>query len=352
MPEEDKSSKTEKPTERRREEFRKKGQIAISKDLVAAATLMLSIMALAFFGQFMYAATLGFTRSSLGHLNLKDGLKILGTKAFWTYWKVVLPVIAGALLAAIGTTMAQTRGTVAWERLAPDPSRFDIVSRLKQMIMSKESLARLVKELVKVIIIVWIAYSFISGNINKIRYLVFMQPAQGLSVFTNLAVGLVIRLLPAILVIAALDYAWERYLMEEKMMMTKQEVKQEHKEQEGDPHVKGRMKSRMRAMVLNKLIKEVPNSDVVIVNPDHFAVAIKYDALKAPAPYILAKGRGPIALKIRELARKNNVPVMPNPSLARFMYFKVKVGALVPPETYKAVAAILAAVYRLRGGRR
>lgn len=347
MADEDRSSKTEDPTDKRKQDFRKKGDIAKSADFGSAFLLAFGATSLVVFGSFTYSAVSGVyvkTLSNLDSPNLGHIVKSGGIG----FIKAVLPVFAITFFAALLAGIMQTSGKITWNKLAPDFSRFNVVSRLKQMIFSMESIVRLIKELIKVVLIVTISYLYIMSRKDTLGQLSAGSHVESMMLILSMITGLLIRLLPIILLIGLGDYIWEKYQMFQKMKMTKQEIKEEHKEQEGDPFLKGKLKQRQRALVMNSMMKAAEEADVLIVNPTEYAVALKYDSKKAPAPFLLAKGRGVVAQKLRKIARSKRIPIIENKPLARLMYYNAKVGSLIPPAAYRAVALILSRILKSR----
>ncbi len=258
------------------------------------------------------------------------------------------PVFVVSVLAAVLVTWVQTRGKITWSKLKVDFSRFNPLSRLKQMLFSRDSFVRLLKELLKVLLIVAVSFLYLKSRQGTIVSLSQSSYSLGLAKVAQLMGGLFVRITPLILLIGVGDYLWEWHKLHEKMKMSKQEIKDEHKEQEGNPMLKSKLRARQRAIVMNKMMQKLPEADLLLVNPTHYAIAIKYDTSKAPAPYVLAKGRGALAKKIRRKAREIGLSIVTNKPLARLMYYQVKVGSLIPPSTYKAVALILAGIFRSR----
>lgn len=216
-------------------------------------------------------------------------------------------------------------------------------------IFSTRKLFELGKSILKLVIMGAVIYSFFTGRTESLFLLYDIPLKQAIGLMGSLIIDLGIRLAAAYIVIAAIDLIYQRRKFHKDMMMTKQEVKDEYKNSEGDPAVKGAQKRRMMEASRRRMMQQLPEADVVITNPTHFAVAIKYDADENDAPIVVAKGADYLAQKIKEVARENNVEIVENKPLARMLYTNVEVGELVPPELYKAVAEVLAYVYHLQG---
>ena len=232
--------------------------------------------------------------------------------------------------------------------LQPKLSKLNPISGMKK-IFSARKLFDLAKSILKLAVMAVVIYSFFSGRTESLFLLYDISLKQAIGLMGSLIIDLGIRLAAAYMVIAAIDLIYQRRKFHKDMMMTKQEVKDEYKNSEGDPAVKGAQKRRMMEASRRRMMQQLPQADVVITNPTHFAVAIKYDADENDAPIVVAKGADYLAQKIKEIAKENNVEIVENKPLARMLYTNVEVGELVPPELYKAVAEVLAYVYHLKG---
>jgi flagellar biosynthetic protein FlhB len=233
------------------------------------------------------------------------------------------------------------------EPLLFKPGKLNPIKGFKRMFSSK-SLFNLLKSCVKVLIVGFIAYSFINGKLGELTVLlganVKMIERRGFEMLFDLA----FRICAAILGLAVVDYFWQWRQYEKELKMTKQEVKEEYKQMEGDPKIKAKIKEKQRKISMQRMMSDVPKADVVITNPTHYAVAVRYDLSVADAPVVLAKGRGYVALRIRKLAEAGKVPVVENKPLARALFDTVGVGEIIPVELYRAVAEVLAFVYNMK----
>ena len=217
--------------------------------------------------------------------------------------------------------------------------------------ISKRSLVEVIKSLLKVGLIGWIAYKTVLAEFDQALLLTEMPIDETILYLAKTAALVMAKVAAIMIALAILDYAFVRWEMEEKMKMTKQEQKEEMKETEGDPHLKSKIRSIQQQMARRRMMAAVPSADVVITNPTHIAVALKYEAGKMEAPVVLAKGQELVAEKIREIAREHHIPLVENPPVARLLHSKVEVGQSIPDELFKAVAEILAYVYSLKGKR-
>jgi flagellar biosynthetic protein FlhB len=257
-------------------------------------------------------------------------------------------VILGLMLIGVVLSVAQTGLLWASKRPFFDFSRVNPLSGLKRM-FSMTGLMELVKSLAKLIVVAWVAYSYLNSNISQLVVLSQMDLMAGLAAWSNLAFGMVWQVGGAYLVIAIADYIWQRRQFMNQMKMSKEEVKEEYKQSEGDPYIKARVRAMQRQVSRQRMMAAVPRAEVVITNPIHLAVAIGYDADKMMAPKVLAKGAHFMAQKIVEIAKTNQVSVVQNVPLARAMYKSVEVDQEIPPELYMAMAEVMAYVYRVKG---
>jgi flagellar biosynthetic protein FlhB len=240
---------------------------------------------------------------------------------------------------------------VGWEFSAkpmqPKLSKMNPINGFKR-IFSKDSLFELVKSIVKVGVIIYIAYSSLRDQANDIYILYDLDLNRAVALVGNLIINVGLKISFVYLIVALVDYIYQKHKFNEDMKMTKQEVKDEYKNTEGDPQIKGRQRRKMQEVSQKRMMQDVPKADVVITNPTHLAVALQYDASTSPAPVVLAKGEDFLAQKIKDIARENHIEIVENKPLARMLYHNVDVGAQIPPELYQAVAEVLAAVYQAK----
>ncbi|WP_297056954.1 flagellar biosynthesis protein FlhB [Thermosulfurimonas sp.] len=353
MPEEPLQERTEEPTPRRREEARKRGQVARSRELASVAVLGSSVLAFALSGTFMYYQIRTALEFFLGNLfrpfDFPEGMLAI-RKAFYFSALGVAPFFLLLTIAAFLAHFVQTGGVAAWEVLSPKAERINPVEGFKRL-FSIPALVELVKSVAKIVIISTVAYLVIRHRLGDLLALTG-EDLHTLAVeLYFLSRDLVLKLLIALVVLAILDFFFQRWDLERKLRMTREELKEELKQTEGDPLVRSRIRQLQREMARRRMMAEVPRADVVITNPEHLAVALRYQLGEMPAPQVVAKGRGYLAEKIKELAREAGVPVVEDPPLARLLYQRVEVGDYIPEDLYQAVAEVLAFVYRLRGKR-
>ncbi len=342
----DKESRTEEGSDRRLQRAYDEGQVPIARDIVQVSALAC--------GGVTLVAIAGGLRDSMIRLTA-DVANTLATQPFGMFrTRLTTPamyllfVMLAAATAAIVATFVQTRGGI-WGNLAmPDPSRLFNLSKLTR-IFSREFLTDMGMSLIKLAAVSYVMWSALSASFMTIgKLLLVPTEAQISGIFTPLA-GAGIRVVTLLTIIAGIDFAVQRFRFREKMKMTKEELKREHKEDEGDPQMRGRRRRKQREMSKGRASFEVPRADALLVNPTHIAIAIRYRKKDGKAPRITAKGKGVLAEHMRDLAREHGIPIYQDIPLARMLFKRVKVGREIPADAYRAVAAILAFVYRITG---
>jgi len=345
-------SKTEKATPRRRQEFRKKGSIAKSAEINTTFVLFSSILILKFGGKYIYlfiSDTLKFYLSHIHTFNLEtDDMANFFIIMFSKVLIMIVPAMIILFFTSVLANLVQVGFLLTTDPIKPNIGKLNIIKGIQNLI-SKKSLENLVKAITKVSIIGYLAYITIRDNIPQIIDFFNLDLNHSFLITAQLCFQLLVKIIIAFIVISALDYIFQRYTHEEKMKMTKQEIKEEYKRMEGDPLIKGAIRRRQQEMARRRMMSEVPKADVVVTNPFHVAVAIKYDARSMKAPIVLAKGIGRIAESIRKIAEENNVPIIENPPVARALYKSSTVGKVIPADMYSAIADILTQIYRLSG---
>lgn len=342
----DRDQRTEPATPRRRQKARQEGKVARSQDLSSVATFVGGMGALALTGS-IAAVTLGrHTIDALSHLDTSTpgGLAAESGEALIA---ITLPVCGAALVAALLAGFGQVGWRPTAKPLIPDLKRLDPRSKLRDMFFSTNSVVEVVKALAKILIVGGIVAGVIWGQVVGAAAWTGASATQVLEQIGRVAFDIAWRAGAAMILLAILDYAWQRHRFEESIKMTKQEVKDEHKEVEGDPQIKGKRRQRMRELA-GRRSGAVSDAAVVVVNPTHVAVALRYQPPEDAAPVVVAKGIDEGAQKVRREARRHLVPIHRDPPLARQLARRVPLGRPVPPDLYRAVAAVLAAVLRPR----
>ncbi len=351
MSDSDSGEKTEAPTGKRLEDAREEGQIAKSPELTTAAFLLGSTLTLTMAGPPLWRFMLDTMGSTLATAANESSaglgaISLLQMMGFRTI--VAISGIAVAMAAiAMSVQLSQTGGLLTGKPLRPKFSRMNPIKNASNM-YGKQAIIELVKSLLKLVIMSWAVYSTLKNAWPDIQILTLESPHSILEVVRKYSMSLLRNAGLMFLALAAADYAWQRWRTYEQLKMTKQQVKEEHKSQEGDQAVKGRRRAIARERIRRQMFAAVRTADVVLVNPVHIAVAIKYDPQVAPAPYIVAIGQRKIAQRIKELAFTSGVPVIENKPLARALFASAKLGSMIPVEMYLAVAEVLAFVMKQR----
>ena len=348
----DDESKTEDPSQRRLEDAAKKGQIVFSREvsnflilstftvlLIAMSPyLMRQVQALA--APYLLQTELFETdRASIGLTLMHAALGGIGV--------LIVPFAAFIAIALFGG-FAQTKFNISAESISPKLEKISIRKGLNRMI-SRRSLMEFGKGILKISVIGFIAYLAVKPRISIVQQLPDFDVMMLMQTLSSLTVRMMIGILVALFFIALADYLYQRYEFMKSMRMSKQEQKEEYKQQEGDPHIKQRLRALRMERARTRMMAAVPTADVIITNPTHFAVALKYNATDMQAPLVVAKGADLIAAKIREIAKENDVPIVENPPLARTLFDTVDIDREIPFQHYKAVAEIIGYVYRMKG---
>jgi flagellar biosynthetic protein FlhB len=341
--------KTEKATPKRKSEARKKGQVAKSQDLNGAVVMFAALFALSATGPHLVETlrtclTDSFALISTPEIVDNRGVSTLFTQQTRAATMAAAPVILTCVAAALLINIVQVGGKPHVTALKPDFKRLNPLQGFKN-IYGPNALFEGAKSIVKLVVVGTITALAVMPKLDEFAALVGMPAAQLLPTAAGMVLSIAQRAGVAYLIIGLVDYAYQRYRTEKSMKMDKQSVKDEHKSTELPPEVRGAIRRRQMQAARARMMAEVPTADVIVTNPTHFAVALKYDAEKS-APQVIAKGSDLIAKRIRELAADSGVPVISDPPLARSLHATVEVGQLIPEELYQAVAGLLAFVYR------
>lgn len=349
--------KTEPATAKKLSDARDEGKVAKSQELNSAAMLIALFMLLRIFVSFLGEGFVGVFQWSYKLIpevvqSERSGMTVHGISAIINQvlvnmLELMAPFLLGGFVVAIVISIVQVGWKVSTKPMEPKLDKFNPVNGFKR-IFSKDSLFNLFKSILKIALIFYVAYTCIKDQQNNLFILYEIPLKQAISLIGNIIIDTGLRISLVYLVVGIADYAYQKFRFKEDMKMTKQEVKEEYKNTEGDPQIKGQQRQRMREASQRRMMQDVPKADVVITNPTHISVAIRYDSEQESAPTVLAKGEDYLAMKIREAAKENNVPIMENKPLARAIYATVDIGEQIPPELYQAVAEILAVVYNNR----
>lgn len=353
MPDESLGEKTEDPTPKRRQEARDEGNLAKSQDLTAGVSLLLAVLLLAVFATPMLSSMKVLMRSMLMGATVSDAgrtddLAHTAAVAMQLGARMLAPIALGVMVAGVLAGILQVGFIVSHKPIVPKMSKVNPGKGLKN-IFSMRGLVRFLMSIAKVAVVLIVAGVSIHLDLPKLMTLIRLEAGPLLAAAGGLAFSLSLKIAIVLLLLGILDYAFQKWQHEQDLKMSKQEVKEEHKRMEGDPLIKQRRSQTARQVAMQRLNHDVPQADVVVTNPTHFAVALRYDGEKMEAPKVAAKGADYMAMRIRQLAIAHDVPIVERPPLARALYRGVEVGQEIPPQHYAAVAEILAYVYRLSG---
>ena len=349
--------KTEPATQKKLDDARKEGKVAKSKDLTEGFALLVLFLLLKVFIGYLGERMLGLFDRTIGRMAEfiqvnQAGLSVIAVTSMLgnmilELLLMVWPFFLFGFAIAFLLTIYQVGWTISGKPLEPKLSKFNPINGFKR-IFSKDSLFELLKSIVKVVLIAYIVYTNLKDEANSLFILYEIDLKQALALVGQIILDTGIEISVIFIVIGLADYIYQKWKFSEDMKMTKQEVKDEYKNTEGDPQIKGRIRQKMREVSQRRMMQDVPKADVVITNPTHFAVAIKYDAEVSRAPVVVAKGEDFLAQKIKEVAKEHYVEIVENKPLARMLYYNVDIGAEIPPELYQAVAEVLAMVYHMK----
>ena len=349
---EDGGEKTEVASEKRRQEFREKGDIARSNDAISVLVLFAALSYFMVFGDDLYRTMAGFLvhffeLREIGDVTATGMMQMLrGTLLEMAL--ILAPLVAAIALVAVLGNVAQVGWLFTSKPIQPDLNKLNIFTKFISTFFNKNALGTLVGSMTKISVVGLVIYLTIAGDGRQISVISTLPLEHGIHYLLDRCLVVLLNVSLVLIVVAIADYAWNKYVMEEKMKMTKKEVKDEHKEHEGNPHVKGQMRKRAMELSNKRMMAAVPDADVVVNNPTHFSVALRYRQGVDEAPIVVAKGADLMAFQIRRVAKANGVPMVENVTLARGLYRAVKVNRPVPSQFYRAIAEVLAFVYRLR----
>jgi flagellar biosynthesis protein FlhB len=352
MSEESFQEKTEPATDKKRDENRRKGKVVKSAEMNSALILVLGLLVLYFSGAaivvnlstvlreaFTSAANIRITSTVAHHMVMK-GLS--------NFMQIMAPVVIGLMVIGLASSYAQVGFMFSLESLQPSWGKLNPLNGMKKLLLSRRSMVELLKNLFKISIIGFIAYFALDGMMASSVTLIDSSAEDILKFMGKTSLGVGMKTGLAFLVLAVFDYLYQRFEYEKEMRMTKQEVKEEYKSQEGDPQIKSRIKTIQRQIAYKRMMQDVPKADVVVTNPTHLAIALKYEPAKMTAPKVVAKGADLIALRIREIASSHAVPIIEDKPLAQTLYKTVDIGDEIPEKLFNAVAQVLAYIYRLK----
>ena len=340
-----------KQKSQQKKDARKQGNIAKSAEVNKAMTFIAILVVIYMMSGSIISELQGFIVNILSgdfSMTMNDNtIKILMFKVMMYFMKIVLPISLIIMVFGILGSLIQTGLFFSMESLKPKFSKLNPLTGLKNM-FSMKAIVNLIKSMVVICIMIYLGYSFMSKNFEGIIksgdiYLPYM-----FNIVLDLIKSILTSITLAVAVVAALDYGYEKFSHKKGLKMTKQEVKEEYKQMEGDPHIKGKIKQKQRQMANQRMMQAVPSSTVIVTNPTHISIAIRYEQGKDTTPIVVAKGVDEVAFRIREIAKSHDIPIIENVPLARLIYKEVDIDQEIPEEMYKAVAEVLVAVYKIK----
>lgn len=341
--------KTEKPTAKRQNDARSKGQVGKSQEISAAFVLLSGFLALKIFGPAIYDEIVGYMMYIFAHLYQPidvESVMRLFLGMIVVLAKTALPIMLVIMITGLAINFFQVGIIFTTE---PLQFKLDNLNPINGMgrIFSKNALVELVKSVLKILIVGLFVYRYLMDEILQMPKLITANLQMVMHLIGSVILLLAFKIVAVFMVLAVLDYLYQKWQHLDGLKMSKQDIKDENKQSDGDPQIKGKIRQKQREMAMQRMMQEVPKADVIVTNPTHFAVALKYES-GMRAPVIIAKGQDLIAQKIKEIGREAKVVIVENRPLARALYATTEIGDVVPPELYKSVAEVLAYVYRLK----
>ncbi|WP_054941067.1 flagellar biosynthesis protein FlhB [Paenibacillus ihuae] len=347
--------KTEKPTSKKRGDARKQGQVAKSAELSGSVVLLSALLSLTMFGDYMKERFITLYTDIFQNRMLMEVTTDNVINMFNEYGLQILMLLAPLLIitfvAAVVVNYAEVGFLFTKSGITPKFSKLNPIKGFKN-IFSIRSFVEFLKSVFKLLLVGYLVYSALWGQKDSFASLTHVDAEGAYRFAAKMTMNLGVKIGVVLFIMAIFDYIYQKYEHEKSLKMSKQEIKDEYKNMEGDPQIKGKIKAAQRKMAMQRMMQEIPNADVIITNPTHFAVALKYDGSTMEAPQVIAKGQDYVALRIRELAKEHGVMTMENKPLARALFQRTEIGDVVPADLFQAVAEVLAYVYKLKGKRR
>ena len=346
-------SKTEQPTPKKRADAARKGQVGKSQEVSTAFVLLVAFFVIKVLWEWIYGNLAAYAVYIFSHLNQTIDVETilqLFLGMILILARTSFPIMISVMIVGLAVNIAQGGFYFNTDKIGFDPNKLNPINGFGRF-FSKRALVELVKSLLKIAIIGFFIYNYLKGEILTMPQFIFYDLGTSLQKISDIIFGLVFQVIGVIMILSFADLAYQKWQTTQDLKMTKQEVKDEFKQTEGDPQIKGKIRQKQRQMAMSRMMQEVPKADVIVTNPTHFAVALKYEK-GMMAPQVLAKGADFVAQKIKSVGREHDVPLVENRPLARALYASAEVGDYVPRELYQSVAEVLAYVYRLKHRRR
>ena len=345
--------KTEEPTAKKRADARKKGQVGRSQELNTAFVLLVGFFSLKFLWDSIYLSIASYTTYVFSNLNQSvdtENIIHIFIGIIVVLAKTAFPIMFVIMLIGLAINFFQVGLNFNTESIEFKLDKLNPINGFGR-IFSKRSLVELAKSFFKILVIGFFLYRFIHEQILAMPQFMFFDLTTSLALVAEIIFQMAFIVIGVIMIMALMDYGYQKWQTTQDLKMTKQEVKDEMKQSEGDPQIKGKIRQKQRQMAMARMMKEVPKADVIVTNPTHYAIALSYQQGMS-APLVVAKGQDLVAQRIKEIAREARVPIIENKPLARAIYAAVQIGDAIPQELYQAVAEVLAYVYRLKNTRR
>lgn len=356
MPEQQGQEKTEQPTGKKLDDAREKGQAAKSTEISAFTVFGSGLLILFAFQGYLGNRLAEMSTSiftTLGELEIGvESIQLYTLKGVTFFFITLSPFFIGIMIFALAANLMQVGIKLSPKAIQPKFNKLNPIKGFKNKLFSSRTVVEAVKSVLKLMIIGLFIYFSVSTLIMQSTTLLSQSIEEIVNFMSDAAISFLWKILIVYAVLSIADFVYQKFKFKKDMMMTKQEVKDEHKQTDGDPFIKGQIKNKQMEMTRNRMIQEVPKADVVITNPTHFAIALKYESNKSSAPMVTAKGMDQVALKIKEIARKNDVPLYEDKLLARALYKHCRIGEEIPEKLFEAVAKILAFVYKANQSKR
>lgn len=340
--------KTEEPTSKKLEDARQEGNVPKSQEFSGFVVLFISSLIIIFYLKYVFIDVekyFAFITSLIGHELTKNLIYKIVIKSFFSFFIILAPVMFTIMIAGVLANIFQTGFLFTTKPIMPKLEKINPLKGLKR-IFSGKTIIEGIKITLKVAVAFGVGYYLFLGFLDEIPKLALMSVFNQIKWFSQKAFMLIFSMMAVFLVFAIIDFIYQRYSFKKSMRMSKQEIKDEFKQSEGNPEIKSKIRQLQREMSKKRMMSEVPKADVVITNPTHYAVAIRYDKEKEEAPRVIAKGTDNLAIKIKEIAREAGVMIVENRPLARELYKSVEIEEIIPPKLYQAVAEVLAFVYK------
>jgi flagellar biosynthesis protein FlhB len=356
MAETDGQEKTEEPTSKKLTDSRDRGEVAKSTEINSFAIFVVGLLILLaskdFLGRQFYDISYS-TFSRLDSLTInRDSVQLYFIKWVIFIFESLAPILIGICVVSVIASVAQVGFKFSWKAITPKLSKFNIFANLKNILFSSRSFIEILKAVIKIALVTIMSYSVVAKLVADSMELPVLSIDEIAKYMYDACYTLVWRVCLVYAFFAAADYAYQRYKHKENLMMTKQEIKEEYRQSEGDPMIKSRIRRLQQQMTKRRMMQDVPKADVVITNPTHYAIALKYDMFKDNAPKVLAKGVDAVAMRIKAIAIENNIPLHENRELARALFKQSQIGEDIPAALFKSVAQILAYIFSLRKTKR